>query len=141
MIYNPSRKSEEIISTIHEVKADLERARESRLISQGDENLDYYVSMYHNARKSIRGTLGGAESHFSFFKDIMMKIKLDRTDSVLKLNPFPITVDWDTTVAKIHYLFQMLGVNVVYVVGEEHTVIGEITKSRFLSLRYQTPSL
>jgi len=88
---------------------------------------------------SKRSTLQNPDSYFQFFRNILLQIKLDKKDNTLRYNNFPTTVEWRTTIAKMHYVYQMMGVNVVYVRGRNGRIIGELTKTRFLGLRYKTP--
>lgn len=135
-IYHRTTK-ENLDATIKEVKSELDK---QRLMNPGDDFLDSGENQEHVGRMSKKSMQGNPENYFQFFKHVMTRTKLDKKNTTLRYNSFPTSVEWCTKVSKIHYLFQMLGVSVIYVRGEEGLLSGEITKENFLNYRYQVPS-
>lgn len=97
-------------------------------------------SLHYGKRMPRKSTAGNPDSYFQFFKDILCQTMIDKNNRILKMNNFPISVETGTKLSKVHYIFQMLGVNVVYVRNFEGMLVGEITKEKFLNLRYSMPS-
>ena len=92
-------------------------------------------------RQSIKRSVSSNPNHyFQFFKQIIRKTDIDYNERILKFNTMPIIVNINAKLVKIHYLFQMLGVSVIYVINFDGQLVGEITKEKFLNLRYSTPT-
>jgi hypothetical protein len=89
---------------------------------------------------SKNSAAGNPDTIFQFLKEILSMTVLDKENEILGFNSFPTSVETGTKIVKCHYLFHLLGVNVIYVRDKKGFVVGEITRERLLSLRYQLPS-
>ena len=76
--------------------------------------------------------------YMRFLVEILCTLPMDWNLSKLKFNTFPATVDTETKLVKVHFLFQMLGVGVIFVVNHSNQLKGTITREQFLNFRYQT---
>jgi len=121
-----------LANTIEDVKRDLEEKKAYERIGDLTLGEDEKSSMQlgtsikpksmirpDSVRPSIvRKSISEAPGHyFQFFKQIIRKTKIDFDNRRLKLNNMPITVVIKAKLVKIHYLFQMLGVSLIYVVN------------------------
>jgi len=79
-------------------------------------------------------------SYFTFFKRVLSNEKLDLKDKTLQYNTFPICVEWNTKLIKIHYMFLTMGVSIVFVRSAEGKIIGRIKKTELISLRFKSPA-
>ena len=50
----------------------------------------------------------------------------------------PVIINHNAKLVKMHYLFQMLGVTVIYVINYNGDLVGEVTKEKFLNLRHSS---
>jgi hypothetical protein len=50
----------------------------------------------------------------------------------------PVVVNINAKLVKMHYLFQMLGVTVIYVINYNGDLVGEVSKEKFLNLRHSS---
>lgn len=73
-----------------------------------------------------------------FLVQILNSLHVNWSLSKLHFNHFPATVDQHTKLVKVHFLFQMLGVGVIFVVNYSNQLLGKITREKFLNLRYAT---
>ncbi len=80
------------------------------------------------------------EMYFQFFKNVLYNKQVDFNNALLHFNSFPTSVRVDTKLIKVHYLFQMLGTNWIFVRGEREHLRGFIPKRKFLNLRYALQS-
>lgn len=76
------------------------------------------------------------ESKFHFLKSILVFMKVDWDSTKLKFHRFPASVNIETKLLQVHYLFQMLGIGVVFVVNDSNELYGKITIEEFINLRY-----
>lgn len=76
-----------------------------------------------------------ADEYYLFTKFVLARMTTDWENTVLKFNSYPICVDENTKLVKVHFLFQMLGVRAVYI-AKRGEYIGVITLEKFLNLRY-----
>jgi len=79
-------------------------------------------------------------TYFTFFKRVLSNEILDLKDKTLQYNSFPTCVDWNTKLIKIHYIFMMMGVSIIFVKNAENKVIGKIKKTDLVSLRFKKPA-
>lgn len=95
-------------------------------------------SQYPGLKEALK--LGGRnnKNYMQFFVEILSSQPMDWTTEKLKFNNFPALVENNTKLVKVHYMFQMLGVGVIFVVDQSSQLIGKITREQFLNLRYKT---
>lgn len=79
------------------------------------------------------------DEYYLFLNLILKQMQVDWECPVLKYNSYPICVDVDTKLVKIHYLFQMLGIGAVFVC-DMGSYIGKFSLPDFLNLRYSEPT-
>lgn len=75
------------------------------------------------------------DEYYLFTKLVLHKMKVEWRHPIVRFNSHPICVDADTKLVKVHYLFQMLGVNLIFVT-KRGKITGKVLLEKFLNLRY-----
>lgn len=75
------------------------------------------------------------DEYYLFIKLIFSKMKVDWQNHLVKWNSHPILVDRNTKIIKLHFLFQMLGIQSI-LIAERGKYKGRLTLMKFLNLRY-----
>lgn len=76
-----------------------------------------------------------------FLKNVLSVLPIDWDIPKLKFNKFPASVNTDSRLVQVHYLFQMLGVGVIFVVNDSNELHGKISREDFINLRYKESDL
>ena len=76
-----------------------------------------------------------AENKRRLLTELLSSISVNFNDERLAVETFPIIVSSDTKLFKVHYLFLMLGIGVIWVQNEQGQLIGKVTKDDFLSFK------
>ena len=74
-----------------------------------------------------------------FLKNVLSVLPVDYSVPKLKFNRFPASVNMKSKLVHVHYLFQMLGVGVIFVVDDSNILYGKISREDFINLRYKKP--
>ena len=72
---------------------------------------------------------------YLFVRKFLAEIDLDYKNKALIFNSYPICVDTTAKLVKVHYLFQMLGVEKLFVT-ERGKLIGKMRLETFLNFKY-----
>lgn len=76
-----------------------------------------------------------------FLKNVLSVLPVDYDVPRLKFNRFPASVNMKSKLVHVHYLFQMLGVGVIFVVDDSNILYGKISREDFINLRYKENDL
>ena len=76
-----------------------------------------------------------------FLKNVLSVLPVDWNVHKLKFNRFPASVNLNSKLVQVHYLFQMLGVGVIFVVDDSNILYGKISREDFINLRYKESDL
>ena len=77
-------------------------------------------------------------SKMQFLKSVLVFMKIDWENTKLKFHRFPASVNIETRLLQVHYLFQMLGAGVIFVVNDSNELYGKISREEFINLRYMS---
>lgn len=75
------------------------------------------------------------QNRINMITELMSNINIDFSDEQLKVNLMPVIVDEATPMVKLHYLFLMLGVPVIWIQKFNGQLTGKITKEDFLNFK------
>jgi H+/Cl- antiporter ClcA len=78
-----------------------------------------------------------AENKRRLLTELLSNIQVNFGDARLAVETFPIIVSSDTKLFKVHYLFLMLGIGVIWVQDEQGQLIGKVSKEDFLSFKHK----
>jgi hypothetical protein len=67
--------------------------------------------------------------------ELLSRVSVDFDSPVLRVNPVPIMASTNVTATKIHFIFLMLGVPVVWVQNCDSQLLGKITLDAFLTFK------
>lgn len=67
--------------------------------------------------------------------ELLSNVKLNLSDPVLSVDCVPIIVDGNVKLIKVHYMFLMLGVSVIWIQQFNGTLLGKLTKEEFLKFK------
>ena len=70
-----------------------------------------------------------------FLELVFSRMTVDWENPIIRYNTYPIVVDEQTKLVKIHFLFQMLGIGQVFV-ADRGQLQGKLSLESFLNLRY-----
>ena len=75
------------------------------------------------------------ENRRQLVTELLSSIPIDFKDSKLSIEHFPVIVSESTKLIKVHYLFLMLGVDIIWVQSSKAVLMGKITKDDFLTFK------
>ena len=75
------------------------------------------------------------DEYYLFIKLVLSKMKVDWPNHIVKWNSHPICVDNHTKLMKVHFLFQMLGCQSIFIT-QRGVLKGNLSLMKFLNLRY-----
>lgn len=99
---------------------------------QGSALKDQWIQAFETVKG---GEEQNGNEYYLFADLILSRMAADWENPTIKFNSYPIRVDADTKLVKLHFLFQMLGVGAIYV-DKRGKYVGKITLEAFLNLRY-----
>jgi len=147
-----SQEFKGFISKLKGKEKELDFDQESHvLFNKEEEPITHKSFLQQSFRKTYtssafldRGTLGADLKNedsndvlHDFLKSILKTLPIDWTVPKLKYTNHPASVHLDTKTVRIHYLFQMLGVSVIFIVTDNSRLYGKITREEFINLRYR----
>lgn len=76
------------------------------------------------------------DEYYLFLRQFLVTMHVDWEHPEIKFNSYPICVDKSAKLIKVHYLFQMLGVDSMFV-ADRGKLIGRLKIETFLNYKYQ----
>ena len=77
------------------------------------------------------------DEYFLFLRQFMVALDVDWQHPEIMFNSYPISVDESAKLIKIHYLFQMLGVDSMFV-SRQGELTGRLKLESFLNIKYKS---
>jgi len=99
---------------------------------QGSAIKEQWVRAFDKVRE---GTEENGSEYYLFADLILSRMTADWENPTVKFNSYPICVDANTKLVKVHFLFQMLGTGAIFI-AKRGKFEGKLTLSNFLNLRY-----
>ena len=76
-----------------------------------------------------------SESKRKLITELLSNVPIDFDDEKLNVERFPVVVSEHTKLIKVHFLFLMLGVDIIWVQSAQAVLTGKITKEGFLNFK------
>lgn len=78
------------------------------------------------------------ESNLQLLKELLSNVPVSFDDPVFEAETYPIIVNEQTSLMKVHYLFLMLNVDIIWVENSDGELVGRITQDTFLQFKSDT---
>lgn len=78
------------------------------------------------------------ESNLQLLKELLSNVPVSFDDPVFEAETYPLIVNERTSLMKVHYLFLMLNVDIIWVENDDGELVGRITQDTFLQFKSDT---